>query len=227
MRLTNNLSKVTLKKGEEAVTGRMGLGWIAEGLRHFGLKEMVGDEYRQARRSNREKEAYEKIQTMVLVMASGGERLEDIENLRTDRGLLDSLGWEGMIKKRILTMSRNLARCKVFSGGLVGEVREFADQILEDVTHLNIGNRLGMKVNFSEPFHNEEKQIGLIKTLDVILEIEMLEDIPGILREARDKIAEIGGNVTRVCDELLEIKFAFVIKGKFGLAFKNGLHSIR
>ena len=97
MRLTNNLSKVTLKKGEEAVTGRIGLGWMADGLRHFGLKKWIVDEYRQEKKSNREKAAYEKIMAGIMMMASGGERLEDIENLRADRGLLDSLGWQGMV----------------------------------------------------------------------------------------------------------------------------------
>lgn len=97
MRLTNNLSKVTLKKGEEAVTGRIGLGWMVESLRHFGLKKIIADEYCQEKKSNREKSAYEKMMSGVMMMASGGERLEDIENLRADRGLLDSLGWKEMV----------------------------------------------------------------------------------------------------------------------------------
>jgi len=97
MRLTNNLSKVILKKSEEAVTGRIGLGWMVDGLRHFGLKKIISDEYRQEKKSNREKDAYEKMMAGVMMMTSGGERLEDIENLRADRGLLDSLGWKEMV----------------------------------------------------------------------------------------------------------------------------------
>lgn len=97
MRITNNLCRVTLKKGEEAVTGRIGLGWMAESARHFGLKKMIHDEHGEEKRSNREKETYEKVLTGVMMMVSGGERLEDVENLRTDKGLLESLGWEGMV----------------------------------------------------------------------------------------------------------------------------------
>ncbi len=97
MRLTNNLSKVTLKRGEEAVTGRIGLAWLAESLRHFGLKNIISDECRQEKKSNREKSAYEKMMAGIMMMTSGGERLEDIENLRVDRGLLDSLGWKEMV----------------------------------------------------------------------------------------------------------------------------------
>lgn len=77
MRLSNNLSKVTLKRGEEGVTGRIGLEWMVDSLRHFGLKKMIIDQYRHEKRSIREKVAYEKIMAGVMMMASGGERLED------------------------------------------------------------------------------------------------------------------------------------------------------
>lgn len=97
MKITNNLRKVELKKSEEAVTGRMGLGWMVESLKHFGIKEMIIDEHGEGKRSNREKEAYEKIWAGVMMMVSGGQRLEDVENLRVDVGLLESLGWDGMV----------------------------------------------------------------------------------------------------------------------------------
>jgi len=73
--ITNNLSKVTLKKGEEAVTGKIGLGWMVESLRHFGLKKIIKDEYSQKKRSNREKYAYEKIMSGVMMMGFGGSRV--------------------------------------------------------------------------------------------------------------------------------------------------------
>jgi hypothetical protein len=38
MKIANNLYKVELKKSEEAVTGKIGLGWMADSLRHFGIK---------------------------------------------------------------------------------------------------------------------------------------------------------------------------------------------
>jgi hypothetical protein len=97
MKIANNLYKVTLKKSEEAVTGKIGLGWMAESMRHFGLRKVISDEYRGQKGSNRQKDAYEKILTGVMMMVSGGQRLEDVENLRVDKGLLESLGWEEMI----------------------------------------------------------------------------------------------------------------------------------
>jgi hypothetical protein len=97
MKIANNLYKVTLKKSEEAVTGKMGLGWMVDSLRHFGIKKMVSDEHGEEKRSNRQKGAYEKIVTGAMMMACGGQRIEDVENLRVDQGLLDSLGWEEMV----------------------------------------------------------------------------------------------------------------------------------
>jgi hypothetical protein len=97
MKIANNLRKVELKMDKGAVTGRMGLGWMAESMKHFGLKKIISDEYGNDKRSNREKDAYEKIMTGVMMMACGGNRLEDVENLRVDQGLLDSLGWEEMV----------------------------------------------------------------------------------------------------------------------------------
>jgi hypothetical protein len=122
MKIAKNLYKVTLKKGEEAVTGRMGLGWMAESLRHFGLKKMVADEHGGIKRSNREKEAYEKILTGVMMMTSGGERLEDVENLRADKGLLESLGWDEMICAdtmiNFIECRRNNAKNRCVNDGL-------------------------------------------------------------------------------------------------------------
>lgn len=97
MKIANNLSKVTLKKSEEGVTSRMGLVWMAESMKHFGMKKMVSVEYDGSKNSNREKSAYEKILSGTMMMASGGSRVEDVEVLRADAGLLRSLGWDDMV----------------------------------------------------------------------------------------------------------------------------------
>ncbi|MCK5179919.1 MAG: hypothetical protein KAR32_10345 [Candidatus Omnitrophica bacterium] len=76
MRLTVNLSKVTLKKSKEAVTGKMGLSWLTHSMDHFGLEKIISDEYGEKKRSNREVEAYKKIMAGVMMMASGGSRAQ-------------------------------------------------------------------------------------------------------------------------------------------------------
>lgn len=95
MKLTNNLSKVELKKSEDAVTGKMGLSWLAHAMEDFGVKKIISDGYEKG--SNREIEYFRKIMTAVMARVAGGERVEDVENLRVDVGLLESLGWEEMM----------------------------------------------------------------------------------------------------------------------------------
>lgn len=96
MRLTVNLSKVELKMSKDRVTGKMGLSWLVHAMKDFGVKRIISDEYGDKKNSNREIEPYKKLMTGVMVLAAGGERVEDLEVLRDDGGLLESLGWEEM-----------------------------------------------------------------------------------------------------------------------------------
>ena len=95
MRLTINLSKVELKMSKEAVTGKMGLSWLMHSMRAFGVEKIMSDGYKK--KSNRETDRFKKIMSAVMARVLGGEKVEDIENLREDKGLLESLGWEEMM----------------------------------------------------------------------------------------------------------------------------------
>lgn len=95
MNLTINLSKVELKKSKEAVTGKMGLSWLTHAMKDFGIEKIISDEYRVG--SNREIGYFKKIMAAVMTRVAGGDRVEDVENLRDDRGLLESLGWGGIM----------------------------------------------------------------------------------------------------------------------------------
>ena len=95
MKLTKNLSKVEIKKGLDAVTGKMGLSWLVHAMKDFGVEKMISDEWEK--NSNRELDHFQKIMSGVMTRVAGGERVEDIENLRVDVGLLESLGWEEMM----------------------------------------------------------------------------------------------------------------------------------
>jgi hypothetical protein len=92
MKLANNLSKVELKKSKDAVTGKMGLSWLVHVMKDFGVAKMIRDGHEKG--SNREIDYFKKIMGAVMTRVAGGDRVEDIENLRADRGLLESLGWE-------------------------------------------------------------------------------------------------------------------------------------
>lgn len=95
MKLTNNLSKVELKMSKDAVTGRMGVAWLTHSMKAFGAEKIISDGYKK--KSNRETDRFRKIMSAIMTRVAGGERVEDIENLRVDKGLLESLGWEEMM----------------------------------------------------------------------------------------------------------------------------------
>jgi hypothetical protein len=97
VRLTKKLSQVEIKKSKEGVTGRIGLSFVAHCMDHFGINEMVKEEYGRQKRSNREIGADKKIITGVLARIAGGDRVEDVEILKADQGLVGSLGWETMV----------------------------------------------------------------------------------------------------------------------------------
>ena len=97
MRLTKKLAQVELKKSKEEVTGKIGLSFIAHCMEHFGLGKMIVEEHGSKKASNREIGREKKILAGALARIAGGDRVEDIEVLRADAGLLNSLGWEEMV----------------------------------------------------------------------------------------------------------------------------------
>ena len=97
MMLLGKMDQVTLKKSEEDVTGRMGLSWIEHSMRHYGLQEMLDRRMPVRGESNREIAASRKVMAGVLSLVAGAQRVEDIEVLRADRGLLNAMGWRSMI----------------------------------------------------------------------------------------------------------------------------------
>ncbi|MCP3931790.1 MAG: IS1380 family transposase [Bacteroidetes bacterium] len=97
MKLTKKYSKVELKRIKNGNTGRMGLSWIAHSMRHFGMEEMIHEVHGDKKKSNREISASQKILSGTMTMLAGGQRVEDMEVLRKDQGLLDAVGWDRMI----------------------------------------------------------------------------------------------------------------------------------
>ncbi|MFC1616873.1 IS1380 family transposase [Candidatus Margulisiibacteriota bacterium] len=94
--IPKNLSQVTLQKSEDKVTGKAGLVWIYHSLIHFGLNKIIDKKFR-AKKSNRQISAWEKIMAGVIMVIAGGERIEDIENIRADKAFVRNLGWKSMI----------------------------------------------------------------------------------------------------------------------------------
>ena len=89
--IAKKLHKVTLKRSwDNTTTGRMGLVWAEQSMRHFGFAGMVAQEYRH--KANREISAADKLLAGALSIIAGGERLEDLEILRADAGLARNVG---------------------------------------------------------------------------------------------------------------------------------------
>jgi hypothetical protein len=127
MMLLGKMDQVTLKKSEEDVTGRMGLSWIEHSMRHYGLHEILDRRMPVSGESNREIVASRKLMAGVLSLIAGGQRVEDLEVLRADRGLLNSMGWQSMISPDTLL---EYARLKKNAGKLRESQEEFSIQTM-------------------------------------------------------------------------------------------------
>ena len=129
MILNGKLDQVTLKMSQEDVTGRMGLSWIEHSLRHFGLQAMLDRRMPVRGTSNREIAASLKVMAGALSLIAGAQRVEDIEVLRKDRGLLNALGWQSMISPDTLL---EYAKVKDNAGKLRKVQEEFVIKAMRD-----------------------------------------------------------------------------------------------
>jgi len=75
----------------EEVTGRVGLTLVVEAARALGLDALVEGQLTVAKR-RRGAAAYAKVEALLLLIAAGGDRVEDIRVLAKDKGLLRLLG---------------------------------------------------------------------------------------------------------------------------------------
>ena len=72
----------------------------------------------------------------------------------------------------------DLARGEVLPGGLVGDFREFPDQLLEDQSHLSVADGVGMEVDVGELFRDLIEEAVLREPLNLGEEVEPLKDVP-------------------------------------------------
>jgi hypothetical protein len=75
----------------DEVTGRVGLTLVVEAIRAVGLDGLVGKGLRVGKRRRGASEK-EKVEALILLIAAGGDRVEDIRILKRDRGLTCLLG---------------------------------------------------------------------------------------------------------------------------------------
>ena len=176
MKLTNNLSKVELKKSKDAVTGKMGLSWLVHAMSDFGVNKIISDEYEKG--SNREIEHFKKIMAAVMVRVGGGERVEDVENLRVDVGLLESLGWEEMMSAdtylNMIKDKRSNAKLRRINHKIV--IKALKELEEEELTYDNDATYFDSEKDSAEYSYQKSKQfsgligsiaeLGMINTVD-------------------------------------------------------------
>ena len=84
---------VEVTEEAEAVTARSGLPLVVETMRALGLSGTIAEAVKVRERESGYSET-EKVEALVLLLASGGECLDDLNVLKADRGLCRLLGRE-------------------------------------------------------------------------------------------------------------------------------------
>ena len=200
MKLTKNMSKVTLKMSKEDVTGKIGLSWMAHSMRHFGIEKIISDEYGEKKRSNREISAHKKIMAGVMMMTSGGSRVEDVEILRADDGLKNSLGWDSIIGSDTLLNfigdRRSNARNRQVNEAMIIKAMKKAKE--EEFTYDNDATYIDSEKESARYSYQKQKQfsglIGCISELGVVNTAEYrrgnISPATGILNQLRKTVKQ-------------------------------------
>lgn len=178
MKLAINLSKVQLKSSQDQITGKTGVAWVVHCMKNFGVKSMIIDEYSNSKKSNREISPHKKIMTGVMNLLAGGGRVEDIEVLRKDTGLLESLGWDEMIcpdtMLNFIESRRNSARMRKINDVMV--VKAMKNSIYQEFTYDNDATYIDSDKNSATYSYNKRKQfsglIGCIAEIGMINTVE-------------------------------------------------------
>ena len=98
----------------------------------------------------------------------------------------------------------DLARGEVLPGGLVGLLREAADQLLEHVPHLVVGHHLGSQVQVGEPAHHLVEQVGAVQPLDLLRELVPLQHLLRVGGEGADVRMQVLGRLAGVGGDAFE-----------------------
>jgi len=54
---------------------------------------------------------------------------------------------------------------------------ETTDEVLENITHLDVRNLVGVKIDLGEFRHDEKKSVRLIEFGDMLLEAKVIDDV--------------------------------------------------
>ena len=108
-------------------------------------------------------------------------------------------------------------------GGLVGELGELADELLEDHAHLGVADLVRVEVDVGELLRDEVEQPGLGELVDLGVEVEALEDVAGGGRERLDVGPEVLADVVLVARDPLQAERRGVVEERPRLAQEEGV----
>jgi hypothetical protein len=145
-------------------------------MKDFGVEEMIHDEYENG--SNREIEHFKKIMSGVMARVAGGDRVEDVENLRVDRGLLESLGWEEMMSAdtylNLIKDKRSNGKLRQINNKIV--IKALKELEEEELTYDNDATYFDSEKESARYSYQKQKQfsglvgciaeLGMINTVD-------------------------------------------------------------
>ena len=118
----------------------------------------------------------------------------------------------------------HVPRREVLAGVLVKRLVELPDQLLEDRPHGRVVDRVGMEVQRPEPLHDLVQQLRLVELADRVVEVEPLDDLPHLIAEPDDVVAQVRGQRGRVAEEALEVVSRRVVEGELRRLLELRVH---
>jgi hypothetical protein len=112
----------------------------------------------------------------------------------------------------------DLARGEVLAGRLVRHFRELADQLLEHETHTGVVDARGVKIDVREFLGHEIEEVRLGEPVDLHRELEALEDVAHVLREAAHVVAKMRADVVLIAHEPVKVEARDIVEAEARLA---------
>ena len=194
---------------KEDVTGRMGLSWIEHSMRHYGLRKMLDRQMPVSGESNREITASRKVMAGVLSLIAGAQRVEDIEVLREDRGLLNAMGWQSMISPDTLLgyakQKSNAGKLRKAEEELV--IKAMRDSALSEFTYDGDATYFDSEKSSATYSYQKKKQysgmlgfiaeVGICNTMD--FRPGHVSPQTGVLNQLRKAVKQAKAAGKRIC----------------------------
>ena len=106
----------------------------------------------------------------------------------------------------------DLARGEVVPGGLIRQLVEAPDKVLEQQSHLDVINFIHMKIYLAEFGDDQIKDVRLAHLFDFSRELEVLEDTANIFGKSVNVRDQVLVDIVWITLELLKVKQRMVVK---------------